>query len=214
LNEAYATVYTEDMAKTEPQQKRTWKWNKPKEEAAQLLASDELTDAEISKKVGIRRQTLWEWKKRPEFMERVQACVGKYGDLAGRYAIGRKARRLAALEDRWERMRKLIEARAEAAEMMDAPGGDTGLLCHTQKSIGAGPSAEKVDEYEVDTGLLKELREHEKQAAVELGQWTEKREHSNPDLDTLIAAELARLTGRGQGSAAGEAPGDPDAGTS
>jgi hypothetical protein len=31
-----------------------------------------------------------------------------------------------------------------------------------------------VEEYQVDTGLLKELREHEKQAAQELGQWSEK----------------------------------------
>jgi hypothetical protein len=31
-----------------------------------------------------------------------------------------------------------------------------------------------VEEYEVDTGLLKALLDHEKQAAQELGQWSEK----------------------------------------
>jgi hypothetical protein len=31
-----------------------------------------------------------------------------------------------------------------------------------------------VEEYQVDTRLLKELREHKKQAAQELGQWSEK----------------------------------------
>lgn len=40
---------------------------------------------------------------------------------------------------------------------------------------------EIVYEYELDTGLLKELREHEKQAAQELGQWTERKELSGPD---------------------------------
>ena len=57
---------------------------------------------------------------------------------------------------------------------MTAPGADTGLLTRTQKRIGSGDSAVTVEEYQVDTGLLKELREHEKRGVQELGEWSEK----------------------------------------
>ena len=46
----------------------------------------------------------------------------------------------------------------------------------TLKQLGRGDEAETVEEFRVDTGLLKELRETEKQAAQELGQWAEKHE--------------------------------------
>ena len=92
----------------------------------------------------------------------------------------------------------MIEARAE--EHKDVPGGSTGLLVRQVKlvKIYSVPGQDLEDdepdaadvlcsaklnqvvyEYAVDTGLLKELREHERQAAQELGQWTEKHESSN-----------------------------------
>jgi hypothetical protein len=64
--------------------------------------------------------------------------------------------------------------------MAEAPGGETGLLTKKLKVIGFGENAELVAEYSVDTGLLKELRAHEEQAARELGQWADKTEISGP----------------------------------
>ena len=151
-----------------------WKWDKGKHDAAQLLATDELTDQEIADQVGVQRKTLWAWKKKPEFSARVKELTDALGDVAMRYAIGRRSRRVAALNDRWERMKRVVLERAAAQEMQNAAGGQSGVLAHTMKSIGAGPNAEKVDEYAFDAALLKELREHEKQAAQELGQWIEK----------------------------------------
>lgn len=153
-----------------------WKWNKAKHDAAKLLAADELTDQEIADKVGVQRKTLWWWKKQPEFAAEVKAVTDTLGDVSLRYAIGRRARRVAALNDRWERMKRVIEERAAAQEMADAAGGTTGVLTHTMKGVGAGPAAQVVDEYAFDAALMKELREHEKQAAQELGQWVEKQE--------------------------------------
>jgi hypothetical protein len=57
--------------------------------------------------------------------------------------------------------------------MQEAAGGTTGLLVRTVKSVGKGNDAELIDLYEVDTGLLREIREFSKQAAQELGQWTD-----------------------------------------
>ncbi|MHC5543152.1 hypothetical protein ACYOEI_33435, partial [Singulisphaera rosea] len=82
-------------------------------------------------------------------------------------------RRVDALHDRWLRMQTIIEERAADKEMDGVPGGKTGLI--VRQTRGSGPDAEPIDDYVVDTALLKELREHEKQAAQELGQWVETR---------------------------------------
>lgn len=79
--------------------------------------------------------------------------------------------RLARLEDRSKRLDLVMTERA--AEMTDVPGGKSGLLVRRLKSIGSGESAQVVEEYELDRTLLAEAREHEKQAAMELGQWQE-----------------------------------------
>jgi len=61
-------------------------------------------------------------------------------------------------------------------EGVTAAGARTGLLVRTEKVIGSGANARIVQEYAVDTALLKELRETEIQAAKELGQWSERQE--------------------------------------
>lgn len=79
--------------------------------------------------------------------------------------------RLARLEDRSKRLDLVIQERA--GDMAEVPGGKSGLLVRRLKSIGSGESAQVVEEYELDRTLLAEAREHEKQAAMELGQWQE-----------------------------------------
>jgi hypothetical protein len=61
--------------------------------------------------------------------------------------------------------------------------------------------SEEVAEYSIDTGLLKELRDHERQAAQELGQWAEKVD-LNATMnygrlsDDELEARIAELEGR------------------
>jgi hypothetical protein len=78
-----------------------------------------------------------------------------------------RANRIAALEDRHRRLQMIVDERG--AEMAgETPGGASGLLCRDYKGKNADTAV-----YKVDTGLLSEFREHEKQVAVELGQWQE-----------------------------------------
>src|SRR5262249_27057215 len=81
---------------------------------------------------------------------------------------------LKALNDRWSRMQQIIEARANHPDYANIPGGRTGLLVRSVKQIGSGDSARLVEEFALDVALLKELRAHEKQAAVELAQSLER----------------------------------------
>ena len=91
------------------------------------------------------------------------------------------------MQDRWSMLRAgiaqlMIE---RAADMADAPGGGTGLLVRQYQ--GGAPI------YKVDTGLVSligQLLAHEKQAAEELGQWTEKRDVSGDAASAMIIINL------------------------
>jgi hypothetical protein len=160
----------------------------PQRRAAELLAEDELTDAEIAARVRVGRVTLWRWKQEPAFRKVVRREAARLGSIEQRRAIARRTRRVASLDDRWQEiahrraaMLEVIAERAEDPEMAAIPGGRTGLLIiKDRKEIGEGDSKTTVVKVAVDVALLreireaeKELREHEKQAAQELGQWTE-----------------------------------------
>ncbi len=154
---------------------QSFRWTKKARQAARMVASEEKTMREMCALLKIGLHTLDNWKKTPIFAQHVDALRERYGELAARYAIARKARRLEALNDRWERGKQVIAERAASEEMVDVPGGKSGLLVHEVKQIGAGASAKEVDEYHVDTALMKEMRELEKQAAHETGQWIDQK---------------------------------------
>jgi hypothetical protein len=189
-----------------------FQWTAQREQAALLVAADDLPDWEIAASVGIVKMTLERWKANPTFATRVQEHVARLAEVALKRGIAQREKRVAALHDRWKRMQRVIEARGADTSMVDVPGGDTGLLVRQVKNIQVAdvwggldsdlqetkPSKRTrlVEEYAVDTGLLKELREHEKQAAQELGQWVEKQHQvgvDRPDLSKLSDEELEEL---------------------
>jgi len=112
--------------------------------------------------------------RKDKIAARIKELQARIAESLVKQSIAVKEARIAALNDRWERMQRVIEERAQDASMLRVAGGQTGLLAHDRKSVGSGPMSEVIDVFEVDTGLLRELREHEVQAAKELGQWEEK----------------------------------------
>jgi hypothetical protein len=136
-------------------------------------APDSLSDERIAAAVGISRRGLAKWKRQPAFSELVDEIAARLAaEIRGKGLVELR-NRVDALNKRWNRLHRVIDERAKD-ETMTAPGADTGLLMRTWKQIGSGDSAVIVEEYQVDTGLLKALLDHEKQAAQELGQWSEK----------------------------------------
>jgi hypothetical protein len=189
---------------TAQQNPTPFEWTVARERAAALLADGELTSEEVADLVGVNRWTLWSWRRHPEFAARVRAITERAAEELERHAIALKARRMRTYDERWRELQRVIAERAAAPEMQSVPGGKTGLLVRRVKVIGSGEGAREVEEYEVDTALLKELRELEKQAAVEAGQWSTKQEVRGvvasvsvlPDLDELLQLpvdELLRL---------------------
>ena len=178
-----------------PQNPTPFEWTGAKERAATLLADGELTDQEIAEEVGVNRWTLWSWKQHPDFAARVEETVQQLGAVARRYALGHKANRMARLQRRADALDRVIAERAADPAMQNVPGGKTGLLVRTVKVIGAGENAREVAEYRVDTGLLKEMRELEQQAAQEAGDWVEKGQVQGvvADLHRSVIPEIDEL---------------------
>jgi cell pole-organizing protein PopZ len=126
--------------------------------------------------------------KNAQVRARVQEIHAAISERLTDCSIRQVDARVRALQDRWDKMNRIIAARSADPDIRKAPGGETGLLVRTLKQLGRGETAEIVEEFELDTGLLKELREHEKQAAQELGQWTDRTEHTGEV--TLIEQRL------------------------
>ncbi len=170
-----------------------FKWTAQREQTAQLVADDRLTDDKICETVGTTRTTLFRWKNTPEFQARVDAINTSYASTIGRLAITQRARRLTALNDRWRRMQDLIDARA-TIHAEAGPHGETGLVVEKPGEFGR--------EWAFDSALMSEMRQAEKQAAQEMGQWVEKLAPTNPtgeaayepiDLKRLSVDELRAL---------------------
>lgn len=150
-----------------------FEWTPQREETAALVAADDLTNVEICKRVGICIKTLANWKHTREFANRVEEHLAAYRAAVRSRGIARLERRVDSLDDRWDRMKRVIDERAADGALAGVPGGSTGLVVKHTKATGSGETFQLIEEYEVDVDLLKELREHEKQAAQELGQWVE-----------------------------------------
>lgn len=170
-----------------------FKWTAKRDQAAMLVAQDELTDAQIAADLGIARMTLARWKSAPEFQARVREHVKSWSEHVRQTGIAVRERRLAPLNDRWQRLMRLVEARA-AAMKDEVPGGDTGLLVRVPvllKVYHAGEDGqltptgqtERVYKYVLDTALLKEFREIERQAAQEVARAVE---DAPPERQVLI----------------------------
>jgi hypothetical protein len=108
----------------------------------------------------------------------VQQAIQAWRDEAKQSAITDMAHRLKVLDTIEQKILDVIEDRASAYDNSEMPGGHTGIVVRQYKMVGSGRDAELVEEYAVDTATLRELRATHEQAAKELGQWTEKHEHS------------------------------------
>lgn len=121
-----------------------------------------------------RLMTLKGWSTAFGWQARLDEIINQECQAVISRGIADRQNRIDALNERWAKMQKVIRDRAADFTMASASGADTGLLVRTYKSAGSG--LPMLEEYAVDTGLLKEMRAHEEQAAKELGQWADKSE--------------------------------------
>ena len=160
-----------------------------KERAAILLAEDELTDEAIAEVVGVTKRTITNWKQEPEFAALVGDYHGQIVAQSLRLPIAKKHHRVAVLNDLHEKALRAIEARGRRYAQAVADGesaegatrrffGDitpeeaaTGLFVR-EESVNA--SGMKTVNWKYDNAITKDIKDTEKQAAQEMGQWEDK----------------------------------------
>ena len=91
--------------------------------------------------------------------------------------IADRAKRIEALNTRWEKLNRIVEARSLDPEFQKIPGGDTGLLCRRRK-LAHRNQKYIPHEYVLNVDLLRELRAIERQAADEVNRVTKDVEDS------------------------------------
>lgn len=171
--------------------------------AVELVAEDRLTDVEIAKELGINKVTLERWKKHPEFARTVDNARQAVAEALRLKGIALKQNRIDAYNRRWGLLEDIRAARGADEWLSDVPGGSTGLVVKQLKTVkhhyipdpddeDGKPSQMLVETWEsaVDTGLLREWRELEKQAAQDVGDWTEKREVTGANGGPLEIVEV------------------------
>ena len=170
------------MAQHPPEE---WIWTKKRETAA-LMVSLGHTEVEIATKIGTSQRAVTYWKTAPEFKARVKEHVAAQREAIRQKGIAIVENRVAIYQDTEDKIAQVNAERAVTYGKAEIPGGKTGLVVTEFKTIRVtddkGNDVLKlVPEHVVDTGLMKERRENLKQAAQELGQWTEKSEFSTTD---------------------------------
>jgi hypothetical protein len=142
----------------------------------------------------LRMATLEAWSAAHGWQKRLADIAEAERQAIVTQGIADKARRVKAQNDRWDRMQRLLDARAEANA--DLTGGDTGLVVREVTYLPGGATRER---HEFDAAVLRELRELEKHTAQELGQWTEKKELTGKDggpLEVKVDDARERLIAR------------------
>ncbi len=191
-----------------------WTWSARRERAAGLVAEDQLSDQAISDQVGVSKRTLENWKRVPAFAARVEELVAAARERVRAEGIANRANRVAAANRRWLALQAVLDARGADPLMAEVPGGPTGLLVRQAKlvKVYGGDEAREGDdgdgeelvslkrsqvmyEYTVDTGTLRELRELERHAAQDLGQWAERQEHTGEGGGPLLVQVVKTYEG-------------------
>ena len=171
-----------------------------KHKAAIHLAEGFLTTSAVARELNISRSTLNEWRNDPDF----QAVQAEYEEQIRAdclsLSIANKFDRLQTLDMLYRKGKQIISARqerygrevaeAESAENATRrffgddtpPEAATGLMV---KNVTMSATGQKVINWAYDSALAKDLKDTEKQAAQELGQWDEK---STVDMQQSITA--------------------------
>ena len=171
-----------------------WTWNDAKLLAADLTCRGNVTDEDIAAQCKVTRRTVARWKTNPQFQEKVCEFVKETEERLLTEGVASRVERVKRLNRDWERMQRVLDARAESMVDVDE-GGETGLLVRQRKGLGSGDNFEIVEEYTVDTGLLRELRECEKQAAIEVGQWAETVNHTGAAVVVIGGVDVNKALG-------------------
>lgn len=153
-----------------------------KRQTAFLLAQGRLTVDEIAQEVGVSPRTIDTYKADPAVRGEVAKLLQESGEELKKFLLGHKNRRLLDLQRMYDVLWDTLRERARDPRVQGVAGGRHGVTVAepwrvvSGKPDGDTPGKPKlIRRYRIDLALFQEMREIQKQAAIELGQWTENR---------------------------------------
>lgn len=161
-----------------------------------------------------RIMTLKDWSRHFDWQARLSDIAEQERAAIVKRGIADKQNRIDDYHDLRSRLKKVVVERERQHENIDdlvaspAAGASSGLMVLTVRYL---PGGGRVEEWALDSGLVKSLLEVNKQAAQELGEWTEKKELTGKDGGPIeisdVRDELARRLNRfaARGGPAGSA---------
>lgn len=148
-------------------------------QAAKLVGTARLHRSQIAAKVGVTIRTLTTWKSDPDFLAEVRRCQSEWRARSLSIGIADKALRLHNLNNLLARSIGIIHQRARDKWHRQIPGGNTGLLVAREKAIPVSRGHYRATiEYEFDAPLVSGICALMQQAAVEKGEWKDKKDAS------------------------------------
>lgn len=154
---------------------RPFRWTERRLRAAYLVALGDLTTEQIAGVLHICPTTLADWRAHPDFKAQAAKALDEIRAEILTESIAVKAERVRHAQQLHGRMLQVISDRA-TDPAATGPGAHSGLLVRSLKMLGSGQEAQVIEEYTFDANLSKEIREWQKYAAQEMGDWTERKD--------------------------------------
>lgn len=146
------------------------------ERAAQMIAGGAKMP-KVSAETGISVRELWRLKKEPAFIDAIKRHGAELEAEVSREGIANKALRVRKRNMRAKMLERLILHRSQNERVRDYLGiGDPETYAPEAGLIVVRWKGKEADtpEYAIDTPLLAEIRNLERDQAIEVGDWKEK----------------------------------------
>jgi hypothetical protein len=150
-----------------------------------LIIQGNLSQKQIQQALAIPHISLLRRLERdPDIRQHIEDQLETFRRHILQSGMARRELRIQNQNQRHQQIQSIINQRRRMIDPTDPfympgadliPGADTGLLTRKLKAVGSGPAQRIVEEWELDTSLLQELRLLETQIAVETGQHREHR---------------------------------------
>ncbi len=183
-------------------------WNEEQQTALLLLGKGR-SASQTARDTGIAESTIYFWLRIPEYRQAVDHLYSQRWEALTTVTVANKQRRVDAQILRLEALYRIADERALHYAKNEAlrqaiynkvendvsnvgideyeAGTSTGYIVKKTTVTGKSTSTE----YAVDTGLLGEIRQLEKQLAIELGQWQENDRANEDDALSLLRRSLS-----------------------
>ena len=162
--------------------------------AAAYLVEGVLTLDQIADRCGVESSTLDRWKLDPKFKTQVEQLRSEQIAAINDRGIANKEERVRRNHERWQKLHQVVDERAQHylqtletdQSALEVPGASTGLLVRSEKSIGPSGASKFVEEWQLDSTLLAEMRNLESEVSAELGQRPRESSGANVTVQAVI----------------------------